>query len=151
MSLQFDFVSRKARFSTDPGRLDRKVTLLSPFQTRDSAGGFSTTWISMATVWASLRFENARRFYAAGEKHNEEYVVFRIRHRQAIASTWRIQHGSNVYEVTGIEPLGRNHLLDLTVRGVDQDLANVTTALLLESGAAFTFENGNVFALEGAN
>lgn len=151
MALQFDYVSRKARFSTDPGRLDRKVSLLSPFQTRDAAGGVSVTWISMATVWASLRFENARRLFSAGEKRNEEHIVYRIRHRQAINETWRIQHGSNWFEITSIEPLGRNHLLDITVRGVDQDMANVISALILESGDEFTFEDSNLFALEGAN
>ncbi len=137
MSLQFDFQSRKARFSPDPGRLDRRVTLQYPIATRDSAGGEVITWFIAATVWASKLATTTTRLYAAEAKSYLAELSYRIRHRTDIASGWRLVHGDDAYEVVELVEQGRRHLLDLGVRGVNQSPAAAIRGLMLHGGVPF--------------
>jgi SPP1 family predicted phage head-tail adaptor len=153
MSLQYDFQSRKARFSTDPGRLDRRVTLQYAIVSQDAVGGVVQTWINAPTVWASKRFESGRRLFVTEQKTTEDYMVFRIRHRLDVDNFWRIVHGDDVFEVVSIEELGRRQYLDLTARAVGQSTGSSLNVLLIEDNAATNFlqlEDGTPLLLEDA-
>jgi SPP1 family predicted phage head-tail adaptor len=139
MALQYDYVGRKSRFSTDPGRLDRRVTLQWAYKTRDDMGGETVTWINAADVWASKRFESGRRMYAAEEKQGEDFLVYRIRHRLDVGRFWRLQHGDDVFEIVAVEELGRRHFLDLTVRGINQSVGASLSVLLLHDTGGVNF------------
>lgn len=154
MSLQFNNARRQAN-SSDPGRLDRRVTLQSPTITRDAAGGAVVDWYDTATVWASLTFLHGNRFYAAEEKSYESIVTYRIRHRSDVETGMRLVHGDDVFEIIGTDHLGRNHFFDLTCRAVKQsigenrgdfDLGDGITFLDLGDGATILNRGGAIAA-----
>lgn len=125
MSLQYGYVSRKAAFSKDPGRLDRRIALLYSVPSRDAMGGEVKSWYEEATVWASKRVEPGRRIFSGDEKHSEAIITFRIRHRPDVAAFWRVIHGDDIYEI--IAPpteLGRRHLLELQCLAIDQSTSD---------------------------
>jgi SPP1 family predicted phage head-tail adaptor len=116
----------------DPGRLDRRVTLAQPVTTRDAVGGAIVSWLDAATVWAERRpVRQARQFAAEGKQYLAE-LTYRLRHRDDVAGGWRLVDGTKVFEVVDLLPLGREHLLELGVRGLN-DTATETMADFIAS------------------
>lgn len=150
MSLLYGYQSRKQRYSTDPARLDRRVSLQYAYVTRDELGGEQKLWFEAAQVWASKQFTSGRRMYAAEAKHGEDFFMYRIRHRLDVARFWRLAHGDDVYEIVAVEELGRRHLLDLTCRAIDQTVGDVFSGFLLEDGGYLTTEDDNIIIQEAA-
>jgi SPP1 family predicted phage head-tail adaptor len=109
----------QATGNTDPGQLDRRITLKSVSVTRDAVGGKVESITDVATVWAMRRVDNGRRFYAADQETTEETVTWRIRYRTGLAAFMRVAHGNDVFEIVQkpIE-LGRRAYLDLVTRSV---------------------------------
>jgi head-tail adaptor len=137
VSLQYDFQSRKARFSTDPGRMDRRVTLQAPAPARDAAGGVLPGWGDIATVSAVRLPQGGSRFYTGEGKHYENTLQYRIRHRPDVEAGARLIEGIQIMEIVGVAELGRRHFLELTVRAVDQPVGD--THARLDAGDTFTF------------
>ncbi len=111
----------KAFESTDPGKLDRRITLLSPVETRDAAGGAVTSWVNVATVWAEFTPQPGREIQQAGQKIALAAAMFRIRYRSDIGPKWRLMFGSTVYELTAppVE-VGRHVYLDLVALALER-------------------------------
>jgi SPP1 family predicted phage head-tail adaptor len=120
MSLQHQYMPRKAVGINDPGALDRLVTLQSPTASPDTAGGPAITWATVATVWATKSALTGTRLLVAAMTSYEADVVFRIRWRSDVIAGWRVVHGSSTYEIKIVEELGRHHLQDLTCRAINQ-------------------------------
>jgi len=154
MALQYNNAARRQAVSTDPGRLDRRVTLQAPYQGRDENGAWVTQWVNVATVWASKRAQTGQRTFAAEDKQAIDLVIFRIRHRLDVQNYWRLVNGNNVFEIIPpLEELGRRHFLDLTCRGVNQTIGAGIDVLLLEgtSGNEFlTLEDDTPLLLEAS-
>lgn len=128
MSLQYDYIGRKARFSTDPGRLDRRVSLWASTVTRDAGGGESVTWAKFAEVWASRLPMDGTRLFSAEEKASLEDVEYRIRYRRDVLMYMQLREGQNTYEIIPpMRELGRAHFLELTCRAVNQVSAVLQT------------------------
>lgn len=139
----------------DPGRLDRRIVLSYPVETRDALGGSVTSWITAATVWGAKLPAGGGRMYAAEGKHYEQLLTYRLRHRADVAPGWRLTHGDDVFEIAAVAEQGRGHYLDVSLRGVDQTAgaADRGDGLRLEALAAtdlLLLENGNPLLLEAA-
>ena len=139
MSLQFQYAPRKAVGINDPGLLDRRVALQSPASSTDIYGGPVMTWALVDTVWASKAPLNGSRMELSSQTRYEVFVQFRIRHRTDVQAGWQLVHGTEVYEVTFTEELGRRHLLNLTCRLVENLGAIAATVI---SGDPITDESG---------
>lgn len=102
------------------GRLDRRVTLLSPLETRDAAGGVSTAWVNVGTFWAQFLPQPGREIQQAGQKLALAAATFRLRWRQVTAK-WRVLLGADVYELLAppVE-VGRREYLDLVCAALDR-------------------------------
>lgn len=107
--------------SSDPGKLDRRVTLLAPLTTRDAAGGVVNSWSTVATVWAEFTPQSGREIQQAGQLLALAAATFRIRYRSDIAATWRLVLDGTVYELAAppVE-VGRRVYLDLVARALDR-------------------------------
>lgn len=136
----------------DPGRLDRRVSLQMPLRTRDAAGGAITAWVDAGSVWASKLPVGGGRMYAAEAKHFESSLVYRIRARPDVVAGWRLVHGDDVFEIVNVEEQGRDHYIDLALRGIDQTPGTALHVLLLEGTGAtpFLLEDGTPLELETA-
>lgn len=84
------------------GRLRHRIVLQSPTRTRDSTGGFTTTWTNEATVWAAIEPLSGREFFEIKQIQAETSVRVIIRHRDGITTDWRISHGGKFYDITGV-------------------------------------------------
>lgn len=120
MSLQRSYIGRRNVGVNDAGQLDRRITIFSPTLTRNADGSEAVTWTNVATVWGSKRSLNGHRLLAADGTHYEQFTSFEIRYRADVATGWRLQQGTAIYEVTNTQELGRKHLLQLVARAVDQ-------------------------------
>jgi SPP1 family predicted phage head-tail adaptor len=112
--------------NTDPGRLDRRVILQSPSESRADDGGVDVTWVNVASVWASRLPTSGGRLYAGDGKHFEAQLTYRIRHRTDIEAGWRLVHADDTFEITGVAEAGRRAYLDLELRGIDQSTGDAT-------------------------
>jgi len=134
MAIQYNNAARRQAVSTDPGRLDRRITVQYAIPVRDTSGGQSLDWCDAATVWASLSFLRGNRLYAADKKSFESLVTYRIRHRGDVETGMRLIHGDDVFEIVAVEQLGRRHFLELTCRAIDQTVGDNQNELDLGDG-----------------
>lgn len=114
--------------SLNPGRLDRRITLRSPVETRSSSGDVLKGWADLATVWAQRLPARGREFAAAAGRWAETTDVFRIRHRSDLDARCRVVLGVTVYDLTAPPmEIGRTEYLDLFCRSLAES-ASVATA-----------------------
>lgn len=105
--------------STQPGQLDRRVTLRSATRAADALGQMVATWGDAATVWGAWSPVTGREISAAGQLQPQQIGTLRIRHRSDIDATWRVVLGSITFEI--IAPpveIGRRAFLDLSLRAL---------------------------------
>lgn len=93
------------------GEFDHRITLQQPSTTQGADGGLTTTWATVATVWAKRLGAKGREMYAGGAELAVVDDVFQVRHGSAWAgmdATWRVLLGSTIYNVSAAVPIGRN-------------------------------------------
>lgn len=87
------------------GKLRHRITLQSPTGSRDAVGERTTTWTSVATVFASVNPLSVRDLLAASQLQSEVSHRVRIRYSSAVAAidaSWRVLFGSRVLVVQGV-------------------------------------------------
>lgn len=103
----------------DPGEMDYLVTLLSPVETRDAAGGVIITFNNAGTIWADFTPGIGREIQQASQKLGLAVATIRIRYR-TITDRWRLLVGSTIYDVIAPPVLvGRNVYWDLICQALD--------------------------------
>jgi SPP1 family predicted phage head-tail adaptor len=106
---------------TQPGQLDRRVTLYSAIAEDDAIGQMVRTWVEEDVVWAAWAPQTGREVQAAAQLQVQSLGVLRIRYRSDITSNWRVTLDDRLFEI--IAPpteIGRRAFLDLAVRGLNQ-------------------------------
>jgi len=87
------------------GRLNRRVTIKSRTETSDSQGGYTTTWSTLASVWAEIVPISAREaFHRQGLQPGTTHR-FKIRYRSDVDTTQQIYLGDRVFYIRGIQNL----------------------------------------------
>ena len=86
------------------GDLRHPVDLLKPVTGTDSRR--TTSYVKQATVYAAKSDVSGREFFQAHAVNAEDIVTFTIRWRDDIDTTWRVQHGADVYNVLEVNHLG---------------------------------------------
>ncbi len=142
-------MSLAASGSTNPGRLDRRVTLQSATTARNTVGDAVATWTNLATVWASKLPTSGGRMFAADAKHYEAALKYRIRHRTDTDAGMRLVHGDDTYEITAVSEQGRKHYLDLELRAIDQTTGHAVNATT--AGDTFVSSDGSEFVSSGGD
>lgn len=83
---------------------NRRVAIQSPAGSRDAYGERTTTWSTVATVWAAVMPVSAKELIAAGAVHGEVSHRVQVRYQAALAAmdgSWRILLGSRVLVLVG--------------------------------------------------
>lgn len=108
------------------GRMDRRITIEAPAETRDGSGSVATDWIAIADdIHAQVTRSPGREFLAAASMQDAGEIVFRIRWRGDITPKCRVLYGGDYYSVVG-QPveIGRLDRLDIkAVRTVQESQA----------------------------
>ena len=101
----------------NPGKLDRRLKLLSFVQTQDPNNGQVTeAWSTLATVWAAKWQLSAKEIDRASATTATADLKFLIRHRSDVTTDMRVECAGIQYVVTGIEEYGRRQGLYMFAR-----------------------------------
>jgi SPP1 family predicted phage head-tail adaptor len=155
MSLQAKYSSRRDNSANNPGKLDRRVSLLATVVTQSALGEPLRAWASFATVWASKTSLTGSRLMVEDAKNNLAMVRFRIRHRNDVGPMQRIVHGDDTYEIVNSSELGRRHFLDLECRAFNQSTSATTggspPGTIFASFTAYANASGDTAIAASAN
>ena len=105
----------------EPGRLDRRISILQRGSSTDSWNQRGNTYVLLATVWAEVRDPGAKEREEADQRVTVITKVFTIRFRSDLTTIHRINYGSDTYHITGIAEIGRQEGLRITAVARDND------------------------------
>lgn len=101
------------------GPLRQRVRLERPVTTQGDSGADSVTWVTVATVWASVEPSTIRQRerLAANQVLADMDTLIRVRWVpviSAINATWRAVHNETIYNIIGVANVqARNRELEL--------------------------------------
>jgi len=96
------------------GRLDRRVTLQTSAIGRDTLGGPTQTWATLAVVWATVRPLSGKETVTAQQVQSQASVAVTLRYRADIAATQRvILDDGRTARITWYAEIGRKEGLNL--------------------------------------
>lgn len=90
--------------SIGSGDLRHRVLIQQQVTTRDDDGVSHTTWVDVATVWASVEPLSAREFIQSGQTQAAVTARITIRYRAGLQASMRILHRGQVYNIAGLLP-----------------------------------------------
>lgn len=115
---------RSARFG-DPrqlaARLKHRITIEQPVYTTDAAGGGTTIWTPLATVWAEIRTRSGRERLFAGKLEASSTHTITLRYRSDVTEKMRISFDGRLFNIRRVENV---------------DAADVLLELAVEEGVA---------------
>ena len=102
------------------GKLDRQIILKSYSSVTDNMGGITETYTTVATVWADVIALRGTQFFAAQQVNSAITTKFRIRYRDDVKATWRIEWKGREFDIIG-QPIevGRNETLEIMAKARD--------------------------------
>lgn len=96
------------------GKLRHRVSLQKKAVTRsETSGAEIVTWQTQKTVWASIEPLSAREFIQSAAAQSSISTRITIRFINDIDASWRVVHGSTIYNIQGVLPdpkSGREYL-----------------------------------------
>lgn len=99
------------------GKLRHRVTIQEPVVARNGFNEAITTWVTVATVWASVEPISGREFFAAEHVQSEITHRIRVRYRAGIAPTMRVVFNGRYLMIESVINYGeRNTDLQLMCR-----------------------------------
>lgn len=96
------------------GEMKHRITIETPTRSTDGIGGFTSTWATFASAWASITPVAAREdFHASRLEHRVTHKIM-IRYVASVTSNMRVVFGSRTFQIKGIKNLEeRNRFLEL--------------------------------------
>lgn len=95
---------------TDPGQLNRRLTLEAPVESADGAGGVTLTYSAVATLWASVEPVSARGGVAADALGATITHRITIRYSADITLRHRFNDGGTIFRIVAIRERGKRFL-----------------------------------------
>lgn len=103
----------------DAGRLNRKVVIERRVTGQDALGQPSTTWETVATVWADIRILGGLETLKAGADTSIVKASIRVRWKTGIDAGMRVKHGADLYDIKSVQPdVSRRMHIDLVCERV---------------------------------
>ena len=87
------------------GRLSQRVTIERPVNTQGADGSYTTTWETVADIWASMMPLKGRERLIAKQTLAEEDIRIRMRRDPPVYDmdkTWRLTMDGVLYNIVGI-------------------------------------------------
>lgn len=137
--------------SSNPARLDRRITLLAPESSRDVAGGEVKAWLEVGDVWGDWNPQPGREIQQASQFLGLAVGTLRIRWRAGVAATWRVAMGSTVFDLVAppVE-VGRRQYLDLVLRAISGPAPAAVTVRFLHDFTPRKLHDGSLALLHNA-
>lgn len=99
------------------GKLNRRVTIVRPTNSRNSFGEVVKEPFSpVATVWAGVRWVTGREQLRGGAKTQTQTAIFRVRFRPGLEPRMWVRYRDQMYDIESIAEATeqRDRYLDLT-------------------------------------
>ena len=100
------------------GELTERIEIQAPVGVPNGRGGFTTTWITRATVWAKEWTVSSGDKTEAAQPVLVRVKKFKIRFRRGMKTEYRIKKGNQNYSITSIDPDAEKEALFLTCKEV---------------------------------
>lgn len=84
------------------GKLDQRITIQRFAETADGAGGITTAWSDIMTVWANAKAKAGRESLLEGRMAATFVTVFTIRQLSELTDVDRIVWQGVTYNIRGI-------------------------------------------------
>ena len=98
------------------GDLRERITLQCPSRVSDGMGGFTTTWNDHATIWAEAWTVSSSEVVADMKGEMIRIQKFKIRYRNPLLPSWRIEFGERYFNIVAIDPDKKRTFIFITVR-----------------------------------
>ena len=99
---------------SDPGKLDRRLTLEEPVEIADGAGGVTRGYQVVATLWAQVMPVSARGTVDAERSSAVATHRIRLRSRSDLTTRHRLRDGNAIYRIVALhDPDGRGRFLQI--------------------------------------
>ena len=96
------------------GKMRYEVQLQKPTNTRDTGGGLTETWSTLANLWADIKPLRGAETYRQGQVQEKTTHLITIRYRRDIGTNYRILYDSDNYNIKYIKNLdNRDRFLEL--------------------------------------
>jgi len=86
---------------TKIGDMQTRITFQAPTRVDDAMGGWTETWVDVATVWAKKMTHRSDEAIKAMAETGQAVHNYRIRYRAGILTSWRIKEGSLYMAIIG--------------------------------------------------
>src|SRR4051812_18696585 len=84
------------------GKMRHEIRLQSQVRTPDGAGGVTTTWSDVMTIWAQIEPKTSlKRFFADRLEQNISHVIT-TRFADGVDTKMRALFGSRVFQIHGV-------------------------------------------------
>jgi SPP1 family predicted phage head-tail adaptor len=87
---------------SDPGKLNRRLTLEAPTETADGAGGVTRSYSPVATLWAHVEPVSARGVVEAQALGVNVTHRIRVRYSADITLRHRFRDGARIFRIVAI-------------------------------------------------
>jgi SPP1 family predicted phage head-tail adaptor len=98
---------------TAPGDLNRRVTLLAPVDSDDSAGGMARSYSAVTTLWAQVLPLSDRADVAADSLGAALRYRIVVRFRDDVTTHYQFQDGADVYRIIAARPSADRRFLEI--------------------------------------
>ena len=103
------------------GHLRNFVAVQSRVDTVDEIGQPSTSWLTVASVWASIKYLNGLSAIKSGADVSLAKVSIRVRHGSFNAGQ-RILYGNEAFNIEAVLPDGKKTYIDLVCSVTNADV-----------------------------
>lgn len=103
-----------ARSRRSPGDLRHRIIVQKLTSTSDGAGGFTQTWATHVTAWASVKPISAREAMTHGGVAGVVTHRVMMRYQAGVVPAMRVSHKSRILKIEGVRNLDEeNRWLEL--------------------------------------
>jgi SPP1 family predicted phage head-tail adaptor len=98
---------------TDPGQMNRRLTLEAPVESDDGAGSVTRSYSAVATLWGSVTPVAARESVEAGALGATVTHRIGVRYSADITVRHRFRDGARIFRIVAMRERGNRRFLDI--------------------------------------
>lgn len=95
------------------GRMDRCVILQKATLSRETDGSYLKTWADSISARAAYNYKGGSEVFQADQETAIRTVKWTMRYAKGVDETYRLKHGSDLYDIINVELVGRDRYMDL--------------------------------------
>lgn len=92
----------KKEMNTSPSELNKRITWQQQTKVADGQGGFTVTWVDVATTWAAIWPISANEVIQSDKPTMTVSHRVRIRFRNVFKPEWRGIYGNKIFNIVSV-------------------------------------------------